>query len=319
MYRKLTNQISENPMSLTFRQIRYFIAAAETSQVSQAAKNLNISQSAVTMAIKSLEEQLEVNLFERHSNGISLTYDGNQFFNHARNIVAAVDEAMRVPSRAHEKVTGTIRLVMSYTVAGYFLPAHLARFQRNFPNVEVVMEEADRTELEEGLVAGAYDLAVMLTSNLVNQEDIAYDTLLRSRRRLWVCSDHKFLSQSSVSLQDVSREPYIMLTVDEASNTAQRYWNRTPYRPDIRFRTSSVESVRSMVANGMGLTILSDMVYRPWSLEGRRIEVLGLTDAVPTMDVGLAWKSQSPRSPAVEAFSEFLHMALGAAEQRPLV
>lgn len=305
-------------MTFTLRQVRYFIAAAEAGQVSQAAIDLNVSQSAVTTAVKALEEQLETLLFDRHSNGITLTYDGNQFLNHARHITAAVEEAMRVPSRGGDSVDGTLRLVMSYTVAGYFLPAYLARFQRNFPRIKVEMQEADRVELEEGLVSGAYDIAVMLTSNLVNQEDIAYETLLRSRRRLWLCSDHRFLQEPSVSLQDVSQEPYIMLTVDEASNTAQRYWNRTPYRPNIVFRTYSVESVRSMVANGTGVTILSDMVYRPWSLEGRRIDVVGLTDPVPTMDVGLAWKRTEERTPATEAFCEFLHLAVGGADQRPV-
>ena len=104
-------------MSISLRQTRYFIAAAEAGQVSQAAMNLHVSQSAVTAAIKSLEAILEVKLFERHSSGITLTYDGNQFLHHARNIIAAVEEAMRVPSRAHEKVEGTIRLVVSYTVS----------------------------------------------------------------------------------------------------------------------------------------------------------------------------------------------------------
>jgi DNA-binding transcriptional LysR family regulator len=154
----------------------------------------------------------------------------------------------------------------------------------------------------------------MLTSNIVNQEGISYDTLLQSRRRLWLPSQHPLLASSSVSLQDVAREPYIMLTVDEASNTAQRYWNRNSLRPQTTFRTSSVEAVRSMVANGMGVTILSDMVYRPWSLDGRRVEVISLVDHIPTMDVGLAWATNIEHSPAVSAFKEFMH--LGPAERR---
>jgi DNA-binding transcriptional LysR family regulator len=99
-----------------------------------------------------------------------------------------------------------------------------------------------------------------------------------------------------------------MLTVDEASNTAQRYWNRTSYRPKTIFRTSSVEAVRSMVANGMGVTILSDMVYRPWSLDGRRVEVISLADRIPTMDVGLAWAANVEQNTAVSAFREFMHV-----------
>ena len=103
-----------------------------------------------------------------------------------------------------------------------------------------------------------------------------------------------------------------MLTVDEASNTAQRYWNKTPYRPKVIFRTSSVEAVRSMVANGMGVSVLSDMVYRPWSLEGRRVEVVTLADPVPSMDVGLAWALKNKRSRESLAFCEFMHLALGS-------
>ena len=77
-----------------------------------------------------------------------------------------------------------------------------------------------------------------------------------------------------------------MLTVDEAAYTALRYWNETPFKPDVRLRTSSVEAVRSMVANGSGVAVLSDMVYRPWSLEGRRIETIQLKDPIPPMNVG---------------------------------
>ncbi len=103
-----------------------------------------------------------------------------------------------------------------------------------------------------------------------------------------------------------------MLTVDEASNTAQRYWNKTSFRPKTIFRTSSVEAVRGMVASGMGVSILSDMVYRPWSLEGRRVEVIDVSEKIPTMDVGLAWSNNAEHSEAAKAFIEFMHLSIGA-------
>ena len=298
-------------MSLSVRQVRYFIAVADSGQISRAAIHLNVSQSAITAAIKNLEETLSTTLFERKPNGVTLTYEGHQFLNHARHIVAAVEEAMRLPSRVREDIRGRFRLVMTYTVAGYFLPPYLARFSRAFPNITIELSEADRDDVEDGLIAGRYDLAMMLTSNLVNQEYIAHNTLIRSRRRLWVAADHPFLKRDSVSLQDVAHQPYILLSVDEASNTAQRYWNRTPYRPKPLFRTSSVEAVRSMVANGSGVAILSDLVYRPWSLEGRRVEVITLADPVPTMDVGPAWPNRVELNPAARAFVDFMHLAIG--------
>ncbi|KAG1647562.1 putative HTH-type transcriptional regulator YwbI [Nymphon striatum] len=152
----------------------------------------------------------------------------------------------------------------------------------------------------------------MLTSNIINHEELTSVALMRSRRRLWVKSNHQFLKQPTVTLQDIAAEPYIMLTVDEASNTAQRYWNRTQYKPNTIFRTSSVEAVRSMVANGMGISLLSDMVYRPWSLEGRRVEVIEVADDIPTMDVGLAWANTAKHDEAAKAFIEFMHLSVGA-------
>jgi len=301
----------------SLRQIRYFTAVANAGQVSRAAMDLNVSQSAVTAAVKQLEEIIGVRLFDRHAGGVTLTYEGNLFLDHAVHISAAVDEAVRLPSRMRDNVTGTLRMAMTYTVAGYYLPPFLARFARNFPNIEVQIAEAPRGEIEEGLVTGQFDLAVMLTSNIVNQEGIAYDTLLRSRRRLWLPAQHPLLKNPSISLQDVSEQPYIMLTVDEASNTAQRYWNRTRYRPKTILRTSSVEAVRSMVANGMGVTVLSDMVYRPWSLDGRRVEVVSLADRVPSMDVGLAWAADAELDAAARAFVEFMHLGMDGDEPAP--
>lgn len=299
-------------MQPSLRQIRYFVAAANAGQISKAAMDINVSQSAITTAVKSLEETIGSPLFERHANGVALTYEGNLFLDHARHIIASVEEAIRLPRKIREDVKGAVRLAVSYTVAGYFIPHHLSRFCRAFPNVTINMVESDRAPIEEGLITGGYDLAVMLTSNIGNHEEISHETLLRSRRRLWVGADHRFLKQPTASLQEISREPYIMLTVDEASNTAQRYWNKTPYRPNTIFRTSSVEATRSMVANGMGVAILSDMVYRPWSLEGRRVEVMPVSEPVPTMDVGFAWSAASDLGEASKAFIEFLHLAMGS-------
>ncbi len=251
-------------------------------------------------------------LFERHQLGISLTYEGNRFLDHARHIIQSVDEAIRIPKRAKEDVSGNIKLAVTYTVAGYFIPKILARFTRSFPNITVSMTETDRPDIEEGLITGSFDISVMLTSNIVNHEEIAHAALLQSRRRLWVNANHDFLKKQTVTLQEISEEPYIMLTVDEASNTAQRYWNKTPYKPNTIFRTSSVEAVRSMVANGMGVSVLSDMVYRPWSLEGRQVGVIDVSDNVPTMDVGLAWAAGKEQPEAVKSFMEFMHLSMGS-------
>jgi DNA-binding transcriptional LysR family regulator len=290
-------------MSFSIRQLRYFAAAAELGRISQAAVQLNISQSAITTAIRDLEDLLEQKLFDRQSHGVELTEAGRRFLSHAYTVLSAVDDALRMPSK-EDSVEGTLTVAATYTVLGYFLPHHLQRFNQRYPKVEVQVHELPREAIEECLVTNRYELGVLLTSNVANR-DITTETFFGSERRLWVSSKHPLLDLAEVTLADVSSQPYIMLTVDEAASTSLKYWSKTSYLPQISLRTSSVEAVRSTVANGLGVTILSDMVYRPWSLEGRRIETINLKDPIPPMNVGLAWKNSAVRTPAMTAFRDY--------------
>ncbi len=291
---------------ITFRQIRYFIATADKGKVSLAAADLNVSQSAVSTAIKDLEEELDSRLFTRQAYGVTLTFEGHQFLQHARNIIAAVSEATRMPYKPSESVEGDVFVGVSFTVAAYFLPNLLSRFQRIFPKVTVHVLEHDRKDIEQGIVTGKLSLALMLVSNLSNSVDIKSEKLLRSPRKLWLGTNHPFMDKETVSLAEISTEPYVMLTVDEANKTAMRYWEKTQYRPKVIFATTSVEAVRSMVALGMGVSILSDMVYRPWSLEGYRVETKPVAEDVPTMDVGVAWNRNAELSLPARTFRDFI-------------
>lgn len=294
-------------MSLSLRQIRYFIATAEAGQVSQAAVNLAISQSAVTTAIKELEEIVAAPLFERTPHGMELTAAGRRFLSQAYEIQQKVEEATQI-SLVTSAVRGTLSVATTYTVMGYFLPLHIERLRRQFPGIDFQLFELNRESVEEGLLTNRYDIAVMLTSNILNPE-LATEKLLSSQRRLWIPARHPLLTVDPVGLKEVAEQDYIMLTVDEASHTSLKYWSQTPYLPKITLRTSSVEAVRSLVANGQGVAILSDMVHRPWSLEGRRIETISLRDPVPSMDVGLAWRRNVDFSPAMEAFRSYFRRA----------
>lgn len=299
-------------MSLTLKHLRYFIAAAETGQISHAAMEMNISQSAVTAGIQGLEATLGARLLARGAQGVSVTPQGARFLSRAKAIIAAVEEATRSPLGEESQVVGRLRLGLTYTVAGYFMARHYAAFRRIYPGITMELSEQPRSAIENALVTGGLDMAVMLTSNLANVGDLSSETLFRSRRRLWLPSDHRLLADAEISLSDVVREPYVMLTVDEANRTAGRYWDQYGLSPKVVFSTSSVEAVRSMVAAGMGLTILSDMVYRPWSLEGQRIEQRQTAEPIPSMDVGLTWPNIRPLSAPALVFRTFITAALGS-------
>jgi len=291
-------------MRVSLRHFRFFVAVAETGQVSKAAAALFVSQSSVTEAIKTLEYDIGLKLFQRHPKGVTLTYEGTIFLQHARSVLSAAVDAMLAPQQVRLDMMGEFTLACTHTVAGYFLSPLLARFRRLFPGIIVKLLELERPEIERRIISGEVDLAMCLTSPLQDTEQIETEVLARSKRRLWLPANHHFLDKKRVSLLDVQAEPYIMLTIDDAEETTQRYWERAGLQANVVFRTSSMEAIRNLVSTGLGVTILSDMVYRPWSLEGARLAATPVSDLVPSMDIGIAWRREAELGRAIKAFCD---------------
>jgi DNA-binding transcriptional LysR family regulator len=289
-------------MAFTLRQLQFFVAAAEHESVSGAAKTLAISQSSVTEAIKALEADLGVLLFERKAHGLEITNAGHQFLRHARKIREDVSDARRAFSEGFEARSGELRLGVTALVAGYGLSDALARFRRTFPAVNVSAIEDTGDYLEHLLIGGEIDVAFLITSNLHNRSALQIETIAVSAMRLWLPLGHALVSREAVTLDDVAAEPQIMLSVEEIEESTSSLITTLGARPNVAFRTRSVEAVRSLVATGMGVAILPDLIYRPWSLEGDRIEIRDVSGDLPTVQVGLAWRRGAPLSDVVRDF-----------------
>ena len=101
----------------------------------------------------------------------------------------------------------------------------------------------------------------------------------------------------------MAQYPYAVLRSDDAEKQGLAHWSDETGHPDIKFTSASIEAVRSLVASGQAVTILSDVVYRPWTLDGRRVERVDLVEKIPTMDVGIAWTKRN-LSPAAKLLRE---------------
>ncbi|MEM5383774.1 LysR substrate-binding domain-containing protein [Paraburkholderia phymatum] len=296
---------------LTLRQLRYFVAAAHTGQFSMAAANEHVSQSAITNAVLALESGLGTRLFERLPQGVALTPDGQDFYNHARRVLDAARDAIHKPPFRSHDMRGTVRIAASYTVLGYFLPELLARFRATYPLIDFDLRDMERADIESAVLAGDVEIGVVLLSNVENLNRFGKQVLIRSRRQLWVAPTHPLAQLDAPSLKDIAAHPYILITVDEGEQSTLRYWKKKRIEPNIAFRTSSMEALRGLVAHGFGVTVLSDMVFRPWSLEGKRIEARPILDAVPQMDAGMIWLKSARLSGPATALQQFLIHACG--------
>jgi len=300
-------------MAFTLRQLRFFVAAAEQRSVSAAARALSISQSSVTEAIQSLEADLGVVLFERRARGLDLTHKGSLFLRHASQILGDVSNARLAFREEGGDMGGRLSLGVTSLVAGYVLSDLLSRFRRAYPRVDLSAVEDNADYLQHLLIGGELDVAVLLTSSIRDRAALQVESLLVSPYRLWLPTGHRLTDAEAIGLDDLAGEQLIVLTVDEIEESTRHLMAALRVKPDIAFRTRSVEAVRSLVATGAGVALLPSLVYRPWSLEGDRIEIRDVSGDLPSVQVGLAWRKGAPLGPVAR---NFVRAAQGAVPER---
>lgn len=284
------------PRQITLRQIDYFLSVADTGQISQSSNLCNVSQSSMTIALQNLEDAVGVPLLSRHAKGVRLTDAGMRFLRHVHQARQSVEEAVVAAQEEPGQIAGLARIGMTETISAYLLPAIMSVVTRRFRNLQVEVVERDRQTIERQLIDGELDAALLLVSNTALHDDLKGETMIRSPRRLWTPPDHPLLEAQRVTLDDVAQENFLLLDMDEHVQTVARYWGKYGVAPRVRMQSKSIEAVRSLVALGEGVTILSDLVYRPWSLEGSRISRRDLSVEVPTMDVGAVWRRDAAPS-----------------------
>ena len=142
----------------------------------------------------------------------------------------------------------------------------------------------------------------MILSNLEYRAALNTEVLTYSHYRLWLPPEHDLLQLDSIGFKELMQEPLILLNVDEMEERIRNLWANTDSKPVISMRSSSVEAVRSLVSAGMGLALMPDMTYRPWSVEGDRVEARRILDISETLDIGLAWRRGGARNPLIDHF-----------------
>lgn len=301
------NDIKDLPFTL--KQIKYFVAVVEYKKVTTAAKYVFISPSVITTAIKDLEHYLQVDLFKRTNDGLKLTHEGGIFLNQCYEILSVVNSvhnaAQNLSEYRQSPLNGTLHIGCTETLSGYLLPKLITQFSNQYPSIKISIQEYTRAKLEQSIVNNTVDIAFAQTDNLQNTDPLSYEILIKSPRHLWVSDNHDLLKKDVVTLDDLIHEPFVQLTRDEAKSANLNYWYGFGLEPNIVFESKCLEAIRGMVAIGKGITILSDMVYRPWSLDGKRIERIKLMNPTQDMNIGLVWSKTCTKTKEIEAFTTF--------------
>ncbi|WP_081949080.1 LysR family transcriptional regulator [Litchfieldella xinjiangensis] len=276
---------------MTFQQLRHFIAIIETGSLSQAAKRCYISQPSMSASIKALEQDLGCGLFTRHSKGLLPTAAGQALQQHAERMLREAQQARASVRSFPAELSGTLRLGVTETISAYMLPRLFQGQLDYLSGVRLEVSESSISETQRRLRADEIDIGLMVIDNVPPADDLHCEKLFETPRRLWAPTGHPLMRRSHVELSDVCEYPFILLEMDDHTTTWERYWQCQPHRPKVELRSHSIEAVRSLVGMGIGITILSSLVFRPWSLEGDHISRRELAEEVPGMSIGLLRKT----------------------------
>jgi DNA-binding transcriptional LysR family regulator len=241
---------------LTLRQLSYFLAAANHQSIRKAALALNVSSPSVSMAITRIEETIESQLFvRRHARGLVLTEAGRELAVSARNMLLCAREIETAGHGTAAMYSGRLNIGCLVTVAPFLIPPLLSMFAAAYPRLQVRWREGNHESLVDGLEVGVVDIAILYDFDIPSS---LHCTPLRTMPlQVVLHADHRLARGATLSLFDLVDEPLILLDLPKSRDYFLSIFGDLGVTPKIAHRTTSFEMLRSLVANGLGYSLLN--------------------------------------------------------------
>jgi DNA-binding transcriptional LysR family regulator len=245
-------------MQVNLNQLRAFFFAARDKSVTKAAEILFVTQPAVTMQIRSLEETLEVKLFKKSGKNLELTDMGKVLFGFARRIFEIVEEMEHALKGYAQLSQGSLTIGTTRSFARHLMPGLLSRFQESFPGIKVYLKEGSSQEIADGLVAFKYDLGII--GRLPHEGKLKVNPYTKEEFCLVTPPGHRFAHRKTVSIRELEQEPIIIREEGSGSRHAiLSLLSAHGVKPSVLVEAGSVEFIKEYVMKGRGISIL----YKP--------------------------------------------------------
>lgn len=299
---------------ITLRQLEYFAAAANNGTMSRAAEEFLVSQSAVSLAIAHLERSLGAQLFlRRRAKGLSLTPAGTHLLTEVRRLLEHVGELESSVESLGRDLTGRLRIGCFPTLTPFLVPHILQEFPRRHPGVRIDFRDGSSLDLQRWLLDG--ECEVTLTYDIDIRPGIATTVLYRVRPYVLVAADHPLADGDSVRLRDLAGMPAVMIDYPPNEDWFTHVLEQGGLTPTVAYRAVDIESVRSLVARGIGWSMLTQRPVIDVSYENLPIKMLDVVDEVDDLAVVLATPESARLTRRAQAFVEFCRAELSTPPQ----
>ena len=287
---------------MTLTELRYIVALARERHFGRAAAKCFVSQPTLSVAVKKLEEELGVALFERGSAEITVTPVGSRIIEQAQRVLEEASAIKNIAEAGKDELALPLRFGAIYTIGPYLMPQLIPLLHKRAPRMPLLIQENYTAKLAELLKTGEIDVVVL--SLPFAEPGIVTQPVYDEPFRVLIPANHKWTKRARIPATDLCRENLLLLSagncfreqVLETCSGAQRAADG--FQQSLE--GSSLETIRHMVASGVGITVLPSAAAEGRMVDSRLTAVRPFAAPVPSRRVALAWRRSFPRPRAVE-------------------
>lgn len=284
---------------MELRQLEYFQMSSRLKNITRAAERLRVSQPNITVAIKKLEAELGIQLFDRSQKQLSLTPEGAVFLNRIELALRNIQDAVLEVNDYKQLQKGTIKIGIPSMIGAYLFPKIFANFQRLYPHLDIYLYEEGSMAIREQLERDELDFGIVIISDASPNLQL----LKMSTNQIVACvpEHNELASHDSISLDDMTDADLIMLKEGSfLRNLILQRLKAASITPNIVLESNQIETIKGLIASDVGIAFLLDFIVK----DAPQIKALPINDPI-FVDVGLAWKKDRYISKAAQSFIDF--------------
>ena len=285
-------------MISNLQKYRAFLKAAEYGSFTKAAEVLNYSQSAVSRMVQDLESEWNVTLLERKKTGMILTSDGIRLLPHVKNICEAHEKLQVEVDDLNGLQSGILRIGTFSSVATYWLPNIIEKFQKDYPNIDYELLLGDYDEIEKWVMEGRVDCGF---TRIPTRDEMETYPLGMDELKVILSAEHPLAERETISAEEICDYPFLLLEKDN-NKVVSEVFQKENLKPHIRLTTWDDYAIMSMVERGFGVSILPNLILQrvPYKIVSRSLE------NPVYREIGMVIREYKTASLAVKCFMNYL-------------
>lgn len=294
---------------MTLTELRYIVAVAREHHFGRAAKACFVSQPTLSVAIKKLEDELKVAIFERGSNKVTLSPIGERIVQQAQQTLEAADNIKQLALHGKNQLAGPLRIGAIHTIGPYLYPELIPLLRKAAPEMPLVVEESYTSVLTEKLKRGELDVIIIALP--FEEQGIVTQTLYKEPFVVLLPSSHPLTSRKTISSKLLEDENVLLLGQghcfrDHVLEACPACVPKSELIGDLPHAVegSSLETIRHMVVSGLGVTVLPCTAAGAHSYSQRLLAIRRFSNPIPTRTIALAWRVSFTRTKVIDVINK---------------